>query len=86
MADKIGEEYDGIISGVTNYGIYVALDNTVEGLIRMVDLEDDYYVYDEKHYCLIGEHQRKTYYLGDTIRIRISHVDLAARNVDFVPA
>ena len=86
MADKIGEEYDGIISGVTNYGIYVALDNTVEGLIRMVDLDDDYYVYDEKHYCLIGEHRRKTYYLGDTIRIRVSHVDLAARNVDFVPA
>ena len=86
MADKIGEEYDGIISGVTNYGIYVALDNTVEGLIRMVDLDDDYYVYDEKHYCLIGEHRRKTYYLGDTIRIRVSNVDLAARNVDFVPA
>ena len=86
MMDKIGMEYDGIISGVTSYGIYVALDNTVEGLVRMTALDDDYYVYDEKHYCLIGERMRKVYRLGDTIRIKVSQVDLAARNIDFVLA
>jgi ribonuclease R len=86
MQDKIGMEFDGIISGVTNYGIYVQLYNTVEGLVRMTALDDDYYVYNEKHYCLIGERTRKVYRLGDTIRIRVSHVDLAARNIDFVLA
>jgi ribonuclease R len=86
MQDKIGMEFDGIISGVTNYGIYVELDNTVEGLVRMTALDDDYYVFNEKHYCLIGERTRKVYRLGDTIRIRVSQVDIAARNVDFVLA
>ncbi len=52
----------------------------------MTALDDDYYVYNEKHYCLIGERTRKVYRLGDTIRIRVSHVDLAARNIDFVLA
>ena len=86
MMDKIDREYDGIISGVTNYGIYVALENTVEGLVRMTALDDDYYVYHEKHYCLIGERTRKVYRLGDTIRIKVAQVDLAARNIDFVLA
>jgi len=86
MMDKIGMEYDGIISGVTNFGIFVELENTVEGLVRMTALDDDYYTYNEKHYCLIGERTRKVYRLGDTIRVKVSNVDLASRNIDFVLA
>ncbi|WP_414480820.1 ribonuclease R [Caldicoprobacter sp.] len=84
MLDKIGMEYDGIISGVTNYGIYVELDNTVEGLVHISTMDDDYYVYDEKHYCLIGQRTGKIYRLGDAVRIRVVAVDLASRNIDFV--
>ncbi|NLW12796.1 MAG: ribonuclease R, partial [Clostridiaceae bacterium] len=86
MMDKIGMEYDGIISGVTNYGIFVQLANTVEGLVRVTALDDDYYVYNEKHYCLIGERTRKVYRLGDTMKIRVSKVDITTRNIDFVLA
>ncbi len=86
MQDKIGMEFEGIISGVANHGIYVALENTVEGLIRMVALDDDYYVFDEKHYCLLGERTRKVYRLGDSVKIRVSQADIATRNIDFVLA
>ncbi len=86
MMDKIGMEFDGIISGVTNYGIFVQLANTVEGLVRVTALDDDYYVYNEKHYCLIGERTRKVYRLGDTLKIRVSKVDIASRNIDFTLA
>ncbi|MCM8901573.1 ribonuclease R [Caldicoprobacter algeriensis] len=84
MLDKIGMEYDGIISGVTNYGIYVELGNTVEGLVHISTMDDDYYVYDEKHYCLIGQRTNKIYRLGDAVRVRVVGVDLASRNIDFV--
>ena len=86
MLDKIGTEFDGIISGVANHGIYVELESTVEGLVRMTALDDDYYVYNDKHYCLIGERTRKVYRLGDLVRIRVAQVDLASRNIDFVLA
>jgi ribonuclease R len=84
--DKIGMEFDGIISGVTNYGIYVELENTVEGLVHISTMDDDYYVYYEKHYCLIGQRTSKVYRLGDLVRIRIAGVDMALRNIDFVLA
>jgi len=86
MLDKIGMEFDGIISGVTHYGIFVELANTVEGLVRITALDDDYYVYYEKHYCLIGERTRKVYRLGDTVRVRVVNVDISSRNIDFVLA
>lgn len=84
MLDKIGFEYEGIISGVTNYGLYVQLPNTVEGLVGFRTIEDDYYIYDEKQYCAIGEMTRKVYRLGDPITIRVSHVDMYSRNIDFI--
>ena len=84
MLDKLGEEFDGIISGVTNYGIYVQLSNTVEGLVRISTIEDDYYVYNEKHYCLIGERTRRILRLGDSVRVKVAKVDLIMRNIDFV--
>jgi len=86
MLDKIGMEFDGIISGVTSYGIYVELGNTVEGLVHISTMDDDYYVYDEKHYCLIGQRTNKIYRLGDAVRVRVVGVDLASRNIDFVLA
>nr|PZN09911.1 MAG: ribonuclease R [Caldicoprobacter oshimai] len=84
MLDKIGMEFDGIISGVTSYGIYVELGNTVEGLVHISTMDDDYYVYDEKHYCLIGQRTNKIYRLGDAVRVRVVGVDMASRNIDFV--
>lgn len=84
VLDKIGMEFDGIISGVTNYGLYVELENTVEGLVHINTMDDDYYVYYEKHYCLIGQRTSRVYRLGDLVRIRIVGVDMASRNIDFV--
>ena len=86
MLDKIGMEFEGIISGVANHGLYVELESTVEGLVRIAALDDDYYVYNEKHYCLMGMRNRKIYRLGDTIRVRVTQVDIPARNIDFVLA
>lgn len=86
MRDKVGNEYDGIISGVTSFGFYVELDNTVEGLVRVNTLDDDYYVFDDKHYCMIGEHTRKVYRLGDTVRIKVTNADIVSRKIDFVVA
>ena len=84
MLDKIDMEFDGIISGVTHYGLFVQLENTVEGLVRITALDDDYYVYHEKHYCLIGERTRKVYRLGDNVRVKVVNVDISSRNIDFV--
>jgi ribonuclease R len=84
MMDKIGQSFDGIISGITHYGMYVQLENTIEGLIHVSALDDDYYVYNEKHYCFIGEHTRKIYRLGDKVRVKVAKVELSTRNIDFV--
>lgn len=86
MKDKVGSEYDGIISGVTNYGFYVELENTIEGLVRASSLEDDFYVFDEKHYCMIGEHTKKIFRLGDNVRIKVASADVVSRKIDFVLA
>ena len=82
----VGESFDGIISGVTDYGIYVQLANTVEGLVRIDELRDDYYDRDKEKYALIGRRTGKTYKLGDEIRIRVDYVDLEKHEIDFVLA
>ena len=84
MSQFIGEEFDGIISGVTAFGIFVELENGAEGLIRMTSLTDDYYLYAEDQYMLIGEHTGKTFRLGDEIRIIVDKTDLAERTIDFL--
>lgn len=86
MASHIGETYDGVISGVTNWGLYVELPNTVEGLIRVSDLNDDYYHFDEEHYELYGEMTKKVYKLGQPVRVVVAATDKLARTIDFIPA
>ena len=83
MMDRIGEEYDGIISSVTSFGIFVELSNTIEGLVHITDLDDDYYVYDEAHLMLIGERTKNIYRLGDTVKVRCSRVDIDNREIFF---
>ena len=86
MSRFVGEEFAGVISGITNWGFYVELPNTVEGLVRMSDLADDYYIFDEKNYELVGERTRKTYKLGQSVRVTVSGTDPVLRSVDFVLA
>lgn len=83
MSQRIGETYTGIISSVTSFGIFVALENTVEGLVHISNIPDDYYVYDEKLHCLIGEKLKKVYRLGDTIKIKVIKTDIESRTIDF---
>ena len=83
MENKIGEEYNGIISSVTSFGVFVELDNTVEGLIRFDDLGNEYFVYDEEKKRLIGEKTNKIYKIGDKVRIRVKDANKLLRTVDF---
>ncbi|XQY93956.1 ribonuclease R [Metabacillus sp. HB246100] len=83
MLDKIGEEYDGMISSVTNFGMFVELPNTIEGLIHVSYLTDDYYRYDERHYAMIGERTGNVYRIGDEITVRVVNVNKDERAIDF---
>ena len=82
MADHINEEYEGIVSGVTSWGFYVTLDNTVEGLVHISTL-DDYYEYDQSRYMLVGSRTNRTIRLGDQAKVRVVSADTNRRNVDF---
>lgn len=83
MLDKIGQEFDGIISGVTSFGIFVELDNTVEGLVHISYMTDDYYHYDEQAYCLVGERTGNIFRIGDRVRVRVAGVNIDEHKVDF---
>jgi ribonuclease R len=84
MKRHLGEEFHAVISGVTHFGIFVEVtDLLVEGLIRVRDLEDDYYVFDEKNYAFIGRRHRKRYRLGDKVRVQVVRVDPEEREIDF---
>ncbi|MCM3655000.1 ribonuclease R [Metabacillus litoralis] len=83
MLDKIGEEYDGMISSVTNFGMFVELPNTIEGLVHVSYMTDDYYRYDERHYAMIGERTGNVYRIGDEITVRVVSVNKDERSVDF---
>ena len=84
MSKHLGEVFDGVTSGVTKYGIYVELENTVEGLIHVTDLIDDYYIFDENSYSLIGETTKKVYKLGQKIRVEVETVDPVLKTIQFV--
>lgn len=83
MENKIGEEYEGIVSSVTQFGIFVELENTVEGLIRFENLGDEYFIYDEERKRLIGEKTNKTYKIGDKVKIRVISANKMLRQIDF---
>lgn len=83
MSDKIGEEYEGIISGVTSFGIFVELENTVEGLVHISNIIDDFYIYDNDKKVLTGEHTGKTYKIGDVVNVRLEKVSIANAEIDF---
>ena len=83
MLDRLGEEYTGIISSVTSFGMFVQLPNTIEGLVHITALDDDYYIYDESHLCLIGERNKKIYKLGDKVKVQCSRVDIPNREIFF---
>ena len=79
-----GQCFEGIISNVTSFGMFVELENTIEGLVRMSNMDDDYYIFDDKHFCLTGERTRKRYRIGDKVSVRLARADLSARQIDFV--
>ena len=84
MEKKIGEVYDGIVSSITSFGMFVELENTIEGLIRFDDLgSDEYFIYDENKKMLIGEHTKKTYKIGDKVTIRVKNASKILRQIDF---
>ncbi|MFW5632873.1 MAG: RNB domain-containing ribonuclease, partial [Acetivibrio ethanolgignens] len=86
MKQFIGEVFEGVISGLTTWGIYVELPNTVEGMIRVTNLPGDYFYYDEENYVMIGEHTRKNYKLGERILVEVDSVDRILKTIDFIPA
>lgn len=86
MERFIGQEFEGVISGVTSWGFYVELPNTVEGLVHISELRDDYYVFLEEWYELSGEMTGKTYKLGQTIRVQLTGCDRFSKTIDFIPA
>ena len=83
MKDHLGEIYEGVISGVTNYGIYVELDNTVEGMVHVNSMRNDYYYFDEVHYELVGQDSGIKYKLGERVLIQVKRVDMASKTIDF---
>ncbi|WP_430885716.1 ribonuclease R [Fusibacter sp. JL216-2] len=83
MLDYVGEEFEGLISSVTSFGVFTELDNTVEGLTRMNLLDDDYYYYDEENMQLVGERTKNTYRIGDRVLVRVERVNVDLREIDF---
>ena len=83
MKQFIGQKFEGVISSITTWGMYVELPNTVEGMIKVTSLHGDYYYYDEEHYMMVGEHTKKTYKLGEKIEIVVAGVDKLTRTIDF---
>lgn len=86
MENQIGEIFEGVISGVTDWGLYVELPNTVEGLVHVNSLMDDYYVYDSAHYTLTGEKKKRSFAIGQKVKVRVAQADARERTVDFVLA
>jgi ribonuclease R len=83
MQDHIGQTYPGVISGVTDFGIFVELENKIEGMIPIRELDDDFYIFDEKNYSLVGRHSHKTYQLGDDVTVKIWRTNLEKKQLDF---
>ena len=83
MKQHIGETFEGVISGVTEWGLYVELENTVEGLVHVNTMTDDYYTYDREQYLLKGDMTKKVYAMGQKVRIRVEGADVQTKSIDF---
>lgn len=83
MAERIGEEYTGIVSSVTSFGLFVQLENTIEGLVHFNNMDDDFYRFDEENYYIIGERTKRIYRLGDEVKIEVIGADVGKRTIDF---
>src|SRR5699024_9211326 len=83
MKEKIGETYPGIISSVTNFGFFIELENTIEGLVHVSNMPDDYYNFDERHQTLIGERTSIVYRIGEEVKVQVSKVNLDEHAIDF---
>jgi ribonuclease R len=84
LSDKLGQTFDGVISGVTEWGFYVEINvNKCEGMVPIRDLDDDYYEFDNKNYCLIGRRNKKVYRLGDSVTIQVARANLERKQLDF---
>ena len=84
MEDHKDQEFEGVISGVTEWGIYVEIiENKCEGMVRVREIKDDYYLYDEKQYALVGQSTKNLYQLGDHVLIKVKHTDLERKHLDF---
>jgi len=84
MQDHIGKVYPGVISGITDWGIYVELENKIEGMIPIRELDDDFYIFDERNYALVGRHSNKKYQLGDDVTVKIWRTNLERKQLDFL--
>ncbi|MDF0168036.1 ribonuclease R [Staphylococcus pseudintermedius] len=83
MIQHIGDEFEGVISSVANFGMFVELPNTIEGMVNMQNMSDDYYYFDERQMALIGERKAKVYRIGDVVKVKVIHVDVDERQIDF---
>lgn len=83
MKDRVGEEFEAVVSSVTSFGIFVELENLVEGLVHVTTMADDFYEFDENRLCLIGRHTGKTFKIGDIVKVRLENVNLDERQLDF---
>ena len=84
MADRLGQEYEGTISSITEFGLYVELtENGCEGMVPLRDLQDDYYEFDDRNYCLFGRRYHRRYRLGDKVRVRVARANLERKQLDF---
>lgn len=83
MVQHIGDEFEGIISSVANFGMFIELPNTIEGMVHVANLTDDYYHFDERQMAMIGERQAKVFRIGDAVKIKVIHVDVDERMIDF---
>ena len=84
MQKHIGEDFEGIISSVTNFGFFAELENGIEGLVRMTDLRDDYYIFSDKDLSLLGEHTGRCFRIGDKVSITVANVSPETRQIDFI--
>jgi ribonuclease R/exosome complex exonuclease DIS3/RRP44 len=84
MQDHNNQEFRGVISGVTDWGVYVEIiENKCEGLVRIKDIQSDFYIFDEKHYALIGQSTKQIYQLGDEVTVKVKNTDLEKKQLDF---